>query len=61
MPVMDGIEFLDRLQADKEMALIPVIVLTVSGSEPDELTALEHGATDFVPKPYRPQVILRRH
>lgn len=60
MPVMDGYAFLDRIKEDAELALIPVIVMTQSGSEEDEVSALEHGATDFVPKPYRPRVILNR-
>ena len=60
MPVMDGYAFLDRIKADPELSLIPVIVMTQSDSEADEVAALVHGATDFVPKPYRPQVILHR-
>ena len=60
MPVMDGYTFLDQVKADQELSLIPVIVMTQSDSEEDEVAALAHGATDFVPKPYRPQVILHR-
>ena len=60
MPVMDGYDFLDRIKADPELKLIPVIVMTQSDSEEDELSALSHGAADFVPKPYRTQVILHR-
>ncbi|MGN0424820.1 MAG: putative bifunctional diguanylate cyclase/phosphodiesterase [Acetatifactor sp.] len=60
MPVMDGYTLLDRLKADAELSLIPVIVMTQSNSEEDELAALDHGATDFLPKPYRPQIILHR-
>lgn len=60
MPVMDGYAFLDTIKDDADLALIPVIVMTQSGSEEDEVSALEHGATDFVPKPYRPRVILNR-
>ena len=60
MPVMDGYTFLDRVKADTELALIPVIVMTQGDSEDDEVSALVHGATDFVPKPYRPRVILHR-
>ena len=60
MPVMDGYTFLDKIKKDEELALIPVIVMTQGDSEADEVTALAHGATDFVPKPYRPQVILHR-
>lgn len=60
MPVMDGYTFLDKVKADDELALIPVIVMTQGDSEEDEVSALAHGATDFVPKPYRPRVILHR-
>ena len=60
MPVMDGYAFLDWIRDDPELSLIPVIVMTQSDSESDEVAALTHGATDFVPKPYRSQVILHR-
>ncbi|MGN0981973.1 MAG: EAL domain-containing protein [Candidatus Limivicinus sp.] len=60
MPVMDGYTFLDKIKMDAELALIPVIVMTQNETEADEVNALAHGATDFVPKPYRPQVILHR-
>ena len=60
MPVMDGYTFLNRVKEDEELSLIPVIVMTQGTSEEDELAALAHGATDFLPKPYRPQIILHR-
>lgn len=60
MPVMDGYEFLDVVKNSPELAAIPVIVTTQSEGENDELKALEHGATDFVSKPYKAQVILCR-
>lgn len=60
MPVMDGYTFLDRVREDEELTLIPVIVMTQGDSEEDEVAALTHGATDFVPKPYRPRIILHR-
>mgnify|MGYP000849179791 CR=1 FL=1 len=60
MPVMDGYTFLNRLRSDSSMSFIPVVVTTQSSSEEDEVNALSHGATDFVPKPYRPQIILHR-
>ena len=60
MPVMDGFTCLDSIKKDSELSLIPVIVMTQSENENDEVAALTHGATDFVPKPYRAQVILHR-
>lgn len=60
MPVMDGYTFLDIIKKDAILSLIPVIVVTHGNSEADEIAALQHGAADFVPKPYRPQVIRHR-
>ena len=60
MPVMDGYTFLTIAKADPSLSAIPVIVTTQSDSESDEVSALAHGASDYVPKPYNPQVILHR-
>lgn len=60
MPVMDGYTFLSIVKADPELSPIPVIVTTQNNSESEELLALSHGAADFVPKPYKPQIILHR-
>lgn len=60
MPVMDGYEFLDHLKSIPSYASIPVIVTTQGDSEIDEINALSRGATDFVPKPYKPKIILHR-
>ena len=60
MPVMDGYTFLDIIKKDPRLSLIPVIVMTQSATEEAEVTALSHGAADFVPKPYRPKVLLHR-
>ena len=59
MPVMNGYELMDALRADMRLSSIPVIVLT--SDQDAELTALSHGAMDFIPKPYdMPEVILAR-
>lgn len=60
MPVMDGYEFLDEIKKYPEFSPIPVIVMTQSNNVRDEVSALAHGATDFVPKPYQPEVVLHR-
>ena len=60
MPVMDGYTFLSAVKANPDYSSIPVIVTTQSGGESDEVAALSHGATDFVAKPYKPQIILHR-
>lgn len=60
MPVMDGYAFLDTIKSDEELSLIPVIVMTSSDTEEGEVDALVRDAADFLPKPYRPQIILHR-
>ena len=60
MPVMDGYTFLAAMKTNPAFASIPVIVTTQSDSEADEVAALSHGATDFVAKPYKPEIILHR-
>ena len=60
MPVMDGYTFLSIMKADHSYYSIPVIVTTQNDAESDEVAALSHGATDFVAKPYKPQIILHR-
>ena len=60
MPVMDGYEFLSIVKKDASFSSIPIIVTTQSDREADEVAALSHGASDFVAKPYKPQIILHR-
>ena len=59
MPEMDGFAVLEYLRGDERMKQIPVIVLTADKNA--ELTALQHGAADFITKPFNlPEVILAR-
>lgn len=60
MPVMDGYTFLSHMKENASYTSIPVIVTTQNDGESDEVAALAHGATDFIAKPYKPQVILHR-
>ena len=60
MPVCDGFEFLERVQNDELLNSIPIIITTAS-SDPDiEIKCLNLGASDFVTKPYNPEVVLGR-
>lgn len=60
MPVMDGYEFLDYIMKDAQFSVIPVIVTTSRDQDEDEIRCLEHGAVDFVSKPYHPEVVRKR-
>ncbi len=60
MPVMDGYEVLKELQKNKGFALIPVIIQTVSDTIADEVKCLSMGASDFITKPYKPEIVKNR-
>lgn len=58
MPGTSGYEFCARLQADPELALIPVIFLTALDSARDKAQALAAGAVDFLTKPIVKKTLL---
>jgi CheY-like chemotaxis protein len=51
MPVMDGVELIERLRADPETADLPIMAITADGSEQTEDRARRAGAVDFLSKP----------
>jgi len=53
MPVMNGLEMLERLQKDGAYRGIPVIVITTQGSEQDEERCLLMGAKGYLRKPFQ--------
>jgi DNA-binding response OmpR family regulator len=55
---MDGFEVLDQLRS--QGSRLPVIVLTARDSVTDTVTALEGGADDYMPKPFRFAELLAR-
>jgi DNA-binding response OmpR family regulator len=57
LPGMDGMEVCRRL---REIAPIPVIMLTALGDETDRIAGLEIGADDYVTKPFSPRELTLR-
>ena len=60
MPVMNGYEFLRVVKEDELLREIPVIVATASSDMEEEERCLELGAMDFVTKPYKRNIVLKR-
>jgi DNA-binding response OmpR family regulator len=57
LPGIDGLEVARRLRADGD---VPIIMLTALGSEVDRVVGLEHGADDYVTKPFSPRELVLR-
>ena len=57
LPDIDGFEVLKRVRSFSTM---PVIILTVRGSEDDQARGLEMGADDYLLKPFKPRDLIAR-
>ncbi|AVV45833.1 DNA-binding response regulator [Streptomyces sp. P3] len=65
MPAMDGLTLCGRIRARSD---VPVMLLTALSGHDDVISGLEHGADDYVTKPFHPrevalraQALVRRH
>ena len=67
LPEEDGLSILKKLRARPATKRLPIIMLTAKNSEYDRVIGLDHGADDFVSKPFsmleliaRIRAVLRR-
>jgi CheY-like chemotaxis protein/transcriptional regulator with XRE-family HTH domain len=60
MPDMDGLEVLRRLQADRGLREIPVIIVSAKTQAQDVVGGLRLGAADYVTKPFHIRELLAR-
>jgi putative two-component system response regulator len=60
MPHLSGLDILDQLQADRDLARIPVIFLTAVTDGATRRQALQRGAADFLTKPLDPYELAPR-
>ncbi len=58
LPGMDGFQLLSKLQSNDTTSRIPVVILSSLSGEKDILKGLEKGATDYILKPFSPQILL---
>ncbi|SPE61509.1 DNA-binding response regulator in two-component regulatory system with KdpD [Verrucomicrobia bacterium] len=57
LPDVDGVTVLKRL---REWTRVPVVVISVLDREGEKIAALDHGADDFITKPFRTGELLAR-
>lgn len=60
MPGMSGFDLLEKRQADEKFGNIPVVVITSSNAEEDQVRAFELGASDYIAKPFKPEIVSYR-
>ena len=57
MPEMSGIEFIRTIRAQPKYAKIPVLMVTTNAAKDDIVEALRAGVTNYVVKPFTPDVM----
>ena len=57
LPDMDGTEVCRQV---RERADTPILVLSARGGEKDKVAALDHGADDYITKPFGPEELMAR-
>ena len=57
LPDLEGSEVCRRMRLQSN---VPIIVLSARGGEADKIAALDHGADDYVTKPFSPEELLAR-
>ena len=60
MPLMSGYEVCERLRADPESRLLPIVIVTALEGQEEKIRAIEAGADDFLNKPVNPTELIVR-
>ncbi len=60
MPIMDGIALVKAIRADASLRGLPVVLLSARAGEEARVDGLEHGADDYLLKPFSARELLAR-
>jgi two-component system alkaline phosphatase synthesis response regulator PhoP len=60
LPGRSGLEVLKELREEATTRDLPVVVLTARSAEMDKLLGFEHGADDYLTKPFSPRELVAR-
>ncbi len=60
MPIMNGYDMTREIKGDGELDFIPVILLTAKADMAYKIEGLEHGADDYLTKPFNSKELLAR-
>ena len=57
MPVMSGIEMIEKMQEDQELAKLPVVIVSTEGSKTRIEELFRKGVRAYLRKPITPEII----
>ncbi len=57
MPVMNGVQFMEKLKRDGLYRHIPIVVISTEGKEEDTVKAMKLGAWGYIVKPFKSEVL----
>ncbi|WP_394781843.1 phosphate regulon transcriptional regulator PhoB [Undibacterium sp.] len=60
LPDQSGLRLLSKIRSDRQFNEMPVIMLTAKSMEEDKIAGLDHGADDYVTKPFSPRELTAR-
>lgn len=60
MPVMTGIEMLEKLKADSDLKSIPVIMLTAESGKDNVMQIVKMGVQNYIVKPFKGDQLIER-
>lgn len=60
MPVMDGVEFCEKIRENLATSHIPIIMMTAATGSDRELEGLRAGANDYIGKPFSMESVMAR-
>lgn len=60
LPGESGLSMARRWRANPRTKLVPILMITARGDEPDRVAGLDAGADDYIVKPFSPRELLAR-
>lgn len=60
LPDQTGLRLLARVRAERQWTGLPIIMLTAKSMEEDKIAGFDHGADDYITKPFSPRELTAR-
>lgn len=60
LPARSGLDLARSIRSDTRMRRLPIVMVTARADEADRIDGLEHGADDYLVKPFSPRELVAR-